>query len=415
MTLRLPTISQFKSQMDTMSRQYDTVSKLQIQVSTGKKIQQSSDDPLLASRIQSVDDYMERLDSYDINTSLAKNRLELSSNAIEKSSNLCSKASQLILQAQSGTMNDDDREAIALQLTGILHSLMAAANTKDTDGEYIFSGFQTDTQAYLETGGTFQYQGSFDGYSIAISDQTQLLYGQSGFDVFGNIKSGNGSFSVASDTVNNTGTGVLLPVTLSGTPTMDDYTLTMVTNSSGQLAYQVVGATSGQVIPALPLLIPDDAPQYVAGTSITFNGLTTTLSGDPAVGDTFTIQQSTPQSVFQTLQNAINALNTPTTSLKDTADRNQILFEQASSLEEAFDHLVDQAADLGTRSNILTQQTDFNQERKLEQQIILTSLSDVDLVQAVSNLSLQLTSLEMTQQSYSKIQELFSELMRKQI
>ena len=415
MTMRLPTISQFKNQMHLMSTQYDKVAELRVQMATGKKLQSSSDDPVLASQIQSIEAYIERLNSYEVNTSFAKSRMTLSTTAMAEGSDLVLQAQDLLVQAQNDILADTDRSAIAVQLQGILDSMMAVANTQDASGEYIFNGFQAKVQAYIQIDDTFQYQGSYNGYSVAISEQTDIQYSESGYAVFGDIKSGNGSFSVASDTVNNTGTGVLNPVTITGAVVEDDYTLTMVTNGAGDLAYQVVGAVTGQVIPAPPLAIPTDAPEFVAGGTITFNGITTTLNGSPDLGDTFTINQSTPQSVFQTMQNIIDALNTSTTTTKSRADRNQILFEQASSLTGAFSHIVEQTSILGERAAILSIQTERNASAVIDQKIFLQTIADVDLAEVVSDLTLQLTALEMTQQSYTKIQALFSQLLQQQI
>ncbi|MFI4918044.1 MAG: flagellar hook-associated protein FlgL [Legionellales bacterium] len=416
MTMRLPTISQFKTQLTQMSQQYNQVSTLQIQVATGKKLQQASDDPMLASQITSVEDYIARLDSYTTNTTLAQNRLSLLHTTLQEQVDLTIKAQELLLRSQNGTLNDKDRAGIAIELSGVLDQMLRLANTQDGNSDYLFSG-SASTQPYVQNGNCFQYQGSYDGNSILISDQNQVQYSDSGYAVFGNIKSGNGTFSVAADASMNTGTGILQPITLldAGSIINDDYILTMVTNSAGQLAYEIVGSSSGQVIPVPPLAAPTDAPAYTAGSSITFNGISTQLDGAPAVGDTFAIRQSRPQNVFQTLQQVIDALNTPiASSAKNQADVSQILLEKSSTLSGSLNHLVDQLAGVGTRAKAVENQIKLNKDMSLNQQVILGSLADVDMAQSISDLTQQLTALSMSQQSYTKIQEIFSQLMRDQ-
>lgn len=416
MSMRLPTISQFKTQVDQMSKQYERVATLQLQVATGKKIQQSSDDPTIASHVKSVEDYIDKLKSYEINTTLAKNRLTTSSSILQESVDLTTKAKGLMVRAQNGTMSDEDRANIARELSDVLGKMANLANTQDGNGEYIFNGFQANKPAYAQTNGVYQYQGSYDGNYISISDQRQVQYSDSGFSIFGNIKSGTGVFSVSADSVNNTGGGVLQPVSVVNSSNFihDDYTLTMVTNSAGQLAYQVIGASSGQVIPAPPLLSPDDAPEYVDGATITFNGITTQLDGAPNSGDTFAINQSASQSIFQTLQNVIDALNTPSTSVKAKADMKQVLSEETAALNGALNHLIDKEMNVAERLKAVDDQIKQNTNKSVEQQIILSSFADVDMTQAISNLTQQLTALEMSQQSYTKLQEIFSQLMREQ-
>jgi flagellar hook-associated protein 3 FlgL len=399
-----------------MSQQYNQVSILQSQVSTGKKLQKSSDDPTLASRIKSVEDYITRLDSYATNTSLANSRLSLLDKTLQEEVDLTIKAKELVLHAQNGTLNDKNREDIATQLSGVLASMLHLANSQDGNGEYLFNGFQASKLPFIQTSDGFKYQGSYEGNSIAISDYTQVQHSDSGFAVFGDIKTGNGSFSVAANTATNTGTGVLQPVTTLDANEVvdDDYTLTIVINSSGKLAYEIIGLSSGQVIPAPPLTAPADAPEYTPGGAITFNGITTQLNGEPAVGDEFTIKQSRPQNIFQTLQNIIDTLKTPHTSAKIQADMTQALLEQSSTLAGSLNHLVNQLASVGDRKKMVEDQIKLNKDRSLDQQVILGSLSEVDMAEAISGLTQQLTALNMSQQSYSKVQEIFSQLLRGQ-
>lgn len=414
MSMRLPTISQFKAQVAQMTQQYARITTLQTQIATGKKLQQSSDDPLLASRIKSITDYIERLDGYEINTTLAENRLSIASSAIQQSVDLGMKAQELLIRAQNGTMNNNDRQNIALELQGILSRFVAVANTQDSNGEYIFNGFLVGSSAYTQQGSQFQYQGSYQGYSIPIGDQAEVLYNDSGFRVFGEIKSGNGFYSVVSDIANNTGTGVIDPVTVLNTASTipEDYTVTMVTNASGKVGYQVVGSISGQVIPALPLTLPADAPEYVAGADIVFNGISTRISGAVGQGDTFSIKQSVSQSIFQTLQNAIDVLKTPVVSDKNRADLTQVMGEQSSSLSTALSHLISQLTEAGDRAKTIDDQIKINKNKSIDEQVLLSALANADLTRSISDLSQQLTSLNITQQSYLKIQETFAQLLR---
>lgn len=414
MTMRLPSISQFKTQLTHMSQQYHQVSTLQSQVSTGKKIQKSSEDPTLASRIKSVEDYIHRLDSYAANTAVADNRLSLLNITLQQEVDLTIKAKELVLHAQNGTLSDKNREDIAIQLSGILSTMLQHANSQDGNGDYLFNGFQAGKSPFIQTPQGIKYQGSYEGNSIAISDNIHVQHSDSGFAVFGDIKTGNGSFSVASDSANNTGAGVLHPVSIldPNNAVDDDYTLTVVTNSSGKLAYEIIGLTSGQVIPAPPLTSPADAPEYMPGVAITFNGITTQLSGEPAAGDKFTIKQSHSQNMFQTLQNIIDTLKTPHTSLKAQADMTQVLLEEASTLAGSLDHLVNQLATVGDRKRLVEDHIKLNKDKSLDQQVILGSLSEVDMAEAISGLTQQLTALNMSQQSYTKIQEVFSQLLR---
>lgn len=414
MTMRLPTIAQFKNEVAQMAKQHEKVSILQAQVSSGKKLLKSSDDPLTASRVGNVTDYIDRIKSYEVNTTLAENRLLMVNSSLQQGIDLSSRAQELVVRAQSETLNNRDRQNIAEELRAVLERMVMVANTQDSHGEYIYNGFQVSTPAYSLVGGEYHYQGGYEGYSIEIGEGTQVLYNDSGFQVFGNIKSGNGFYSVAADALNNTGTGYLNSVSVQNSQdssAVDDYSIKMVMNASGKLGYQILGKTHGQVVPLPPLILPDDAPEYVVGSTITFNGISVILNGQPEAGDTFKITPSKVQNVFKTLQNLIDALNAPVASEADKAILKQTLVEESESFAQASDHLIIQLTNAGNRAKMIDDQAQLNKNQIIDEQIILSRLSDVDMTQSISELTQRLTSLNIMQQSYLKIQETFIQLL----
>ena len=71
-----------------------------------------------------------------------------------------------------------------------------------------------------------------------------------------------------------------------------------MSNSASELAYTVVGATTGQIIPALPGAVPADAPAYVDGSTISFSGVEIAINGTPQVGDDFQVVPSGGETLF---------------------------------------------------------------------------------------------------------------------
>ena len=75
--MRVPTVSLFRDQAELLTQQYEDVGVLQAQADSGLKLQNSSDDPVLALQIKSVSDYINSLQSYGTNGILAQNRSKL--------------------------------------------------------------------------------------------------------------------------------------------------------------------------------------------------------------------------------------------------------------------------------------------------------------------------------------------------
>lgn len=412
--IRLPTVSQLKRQINDISQQFEQIQRLQAQVTTGKKIQQSSEDPLLANKVKAIGDFMQTIKGYELNGTLAQSRASLFNASSQESLNILMRVQELVQSAQNDTMNASDRNTIAQELKGYVDNLARIANTQDNNGEYIFSGINSNTPAYTKTANRYVYQGSQEATYIAISAGHTVPYNESGLRIFGNLKTGNGVFSLSSDGVNNTGTGIASSInsqTNSGF-VPDEYTLSFVTNSAGNLAYQVSGTHSGQLIPALPLLAPDDAPTFIAGSEIRFNGVAIEINGQPAVGDNFYVTPAKTQNIFDALSAMITTLNTPVPSEKEKANFHQTLSEQSSSFNQALGLFQQYLTEVGNRGKTIDDQITVNSNVLIDNQILSGKLSDADLGQVISDLTQRLTALEITQQSYLKIQESYSHFMQ---
>lgn len=186
----------------------------------------------------------------------------------------------------------------------------------------------------------------------------------------------------------------------------DIYTISYVTNSSGVLAYNVVGANSGQLIPLPPGNIVDDAPAYVAGAAIQFNGIQTSVTGTPVAGDVYTVSPSSKQDVFSTIQKLANALEGGSVGQPGLSatfnDINQVL----SELDIAFENISSTRAGIGARLKATEDQANVNVSFKLEMEATLSSVQDLDITAAVIELTSRTASLEAAQASYSRIQGL---------
>lgn len=413
--MRLPTVSQFRDEMGVMSKQLDQIQVLQAQVSTGKKLQYASDNPLLAEKISGINDFIQTVKAYQLNGTLAENRTSVMSSAVQKSINTLDRVQELIKNSDNDTLNNNDRTTLALELKNCLDNFLQIANSQDNNGDYIFSGINSHTPSYAKVNQLFKYQGSSDITNIAISSQNTVPYNESGYSVFGDIKTGNGLFTVSADQVNNTGTGILSAggVSQNTAYIADDYRITFVTNGAGKLAYQIIGLSSGQVVPLPPLLTPDDAPEYIADNQIAFNGINVQISDNPHVGDVFIITPSKTDSIFNFLQKAINTLMTPVNSDKGKADLHQALSGLSANFQQASQNFNQFMVEIGTRGKSIDDQINLSKANVVDQQILLGKLSDADMTEVISDLTQRLTTLQVTQQSYLKIQEVFNGLLQR--
>jgi flagellar hook-associated protein 3 FlgL len=387
-------------------QQQAELSDVQLQLATGKRILHPSDDPFSSTKATAVKEGLSVTRQYQENINIAVNRLSLSESTLASANTVLQRIRELALQANNDSSTTGDREILATEVRRRLDELLSLANSKDANGEYIFSGFKGSTRPYTQlSDGSFSYNGDQGQRFLQISQTRQLAVTESGHDTFSNIKNGNGTFTIDAST-SNSGTGIIDQGSVDGTFISDTYTISFVTNSAGELAYTVSGATSGQLIPPLPAAIPANAPAYEEGAEFTFNGVSTSIKGTPVVGDTFTVSPSTSQDVFTTVQNLINTLESGAINPDARALVHNEINAFLVDVDQAMDNLVRIRASVGSRLNTAEDQQNTNEDGILNQSATLSKIEDLDYAEAVSRFNLQKVGLEAAQQAYIRVQGL---------
>lgn len=408
MMTRIPTFGQFNQEAGYISQQYSVLANLQQQAMSGHKLVSPSDDAVLASQLQSLQDSVNDLATYSHNEAVAKARNSLFDATNTNLINTMNTIQQQLQTARSGQMNQAAKTALAAQLQKELSTLVNAANTADQDGQYVFSGTNGASPAYTLVGNTYQYQGGSSATNITIGPNVTTLYNDVGSQVFGNIPLGNGTFMVSASG-SNTGTAssaVVSPgaVVNQSQYVADTYTLSIV-NSGGQPYIQVTGVSSGTVIASGTLAYNPGT----TGQDVNFNGITVNIGAGVNVGDSFTIQPSTKQDAFDTVQSVINTLNN--TSLND-AQYNQAMSQASASISQVTDRFITYQSDAGTREQATNNQIQQNSNTNLNLKTLQSNLGDVDTIKVFSSIMQQTIALQATQQSYLQIQKTLSSLLQ---
>lgn len=307
---------------------------------------------------------------------------------------------EIQIKAGNATLSEQDRKALAIEANIILNELLDFANTKDINGDYMFSGGQTSTVPFsINSSGQYVYNGDSTQRFQLVASSLQMAVNDPGDALFMRIPNGNGSFTIKQTNTPNTGTASLDTgsVTTPSAYVPDDYTMSFALNSQGQLVVMVSGAVSGNVIP--PTGLPDDAPLYEEGMSVSFNGMEMKVSGMPNPGDAFSITPSQNESVFATIQNMINNLNQPYSSAAEKAAATTVNNQILAQIDSALTTILDARANLGARLNQLEHAETANSDLIEQSKIILKRLQEVDPLAAATEFKQELYNLEVAQQS----------------
>lgn len=397
--MRVSTVFSAQRGLAGILDQQSRLADIQEQLSSGKRLLRPSDDPTGTAQILRLTSAISQTDQYQRNANNALSRLALEESTLDSVQNSLLRIRELAIQGSNSTLSSSDRLALAQEVRERLNELLGLANTRDSNQEYLFSGYKTTTKPFSQAAnGSFIYSGDQGQRSLQISSGRQIPDSDSGHAVFVAIKNGNGTFQVNAPTA-NTGDGIINIGTLVD-PTayvVDTYTIT-IAGAPGALTYGVTGAVSGVVIAA--------GTAFSSESTIQFNGIQTDISGTPVAGDTFTITPSSNQDVFTTVQNLITALELPVSSPETQADFYNIINSSFSEIDLVFESINRIRANIGARLNAIDDQSDVNSSFKLEMQITLSSVEDLDYTQAVVEMQTRLTALEAAQLAYTRIQGL---------
>jgi flagellar hook-associated protein 3 FlgL len=179
----------FERGIQSMLDRQSAVSRAQMQISTGKRILSPKDDPPGAAYALDLRTTISQVEQYQDNAIRAEARLELQEATLKGVDDLMPRIMELAIQGQSDTYTPAARQAIAQELRQLNDELMALANTQDSDGEYIFAGYDADAIPFSNPAdGVFAYSGDMGTRSLQISATRQVQDRENGFDVFMNIE-----------------------------------------------------------------------------------------------------------------------------------------------------------------------------------------------------------------------------------
>lgn len=406
----------YDSNVTAMGQLQARMLQTQQQITSGRRILTAADDPVAAARALDISQSDGMNTQYAANRQAAKHTLSVVEANLQSVTTLLQDVMTAAVTAGNGSFTDTDRASIANELQGRLEELTGYANSTDGIGNYLFAGYQTRTQPFVDTPAGMGYFGD-DGQRLAqVSASRQISTSNSGADVFMRIKSGNGTF-LTQATAANTGTGVISAGSVTDSTLLKaghTYNLTFSVGPDApggpDLTKYVVRDTTPPAVPPGtqvlpdPLLPPPVAPAvlgvpYVSGQAISFDGLQFDIQGVPANGDAFTVVPSANESVFTTISDLIDVLKATPVGASLTNGLNRSL----NHLDNALNNVLTVRSSLGVRLNEVEALDVEGENLGLQFKQSLSLLQDVDYNKAISDLTMQQTALQAAQQTFAKV------------
>ncbi|HTH66598.1 MAG TPA: flagellar hook-associated protein FlgL [Rhodanobacter sp.] len=375
-----------------MDRQSD-LSDINTQLSTGKRINQPSDDPVGAARALDLTHVTADTAQYQRNITSANARLGLEDQSLSNVTNVLGRVRTLLLQAANGTQTDETRGDIAAEMVQLRQQLLGQANSKDGQGEYIFAGNRTGTEPFASQNGV-TYVGDDGQRMVAAGPGLQVATGDPGSAVFANIPTGNGTFAISAASA-NTGSAV------AGASSVSDPHANPSAWDGGSYSIVFTAADAYEVRDGGGAVLDSGSYDPAVGGSVSFRGAQVAFSGTPAAGDSFALGASSTQDVFTTLDKIIGTLQQPNGGGADTQND---INTQFANLDQAINTITRTRGAVGARMNALDQQSGLNDDLTLQYKSALSDVQSVNYYDAISQLGAQTTALQAAQQTFTKIQ-----------
>lgn len=158
-------------------------------VSSGKRINNLSDDPVGLTQALKVKSAISNLEQMQRNISCGNSWLASSESALTHVQDIISETKVLCIQMANATIDSVQRLSAAGTVQNLFDEIISLANT-NIAGSYIFSGSKTDTKPFSDNG---TYNGNSNAFTVKIGKDATIEVGSDGGAVFGNI------FSIMAD------------------------------------------------------------------------------------------------------------------------------------------------------------------------------------------------------------------------
>ena len=410
-----------EQQLSLLSKQMEKIQSVQSKISSGKNIVFASDDPVGAVELSGLNDISSKVQQYINNAELSLSRLQMMDDTLEATKNVFIRTKELAIQAANDVLAPSDRESIALEFDELKKELISLANTKDSTGAHLFSGFKTQTVPFvMESEGTVSYKGDRGVITLAVSESRMLESTIDGGSVFKDIVTSSGVSTDLFEAVDNISRSIRTAssgVEAAKAPGIakinltneDPGTYSFTITSGSKTADFSIGITGSDLSDLATAINAADLDITASlEDSNTTLKLTNQYSYDIEMSNVqipgITKSQTDPTSffTFQPVDASGNSLGNSQTIY----DFDQTIASRLDEMMTIQNHLSNQRAKVGARINSANRQTDIMRERHLLINKDISKLADADLAELVTQLQSQITSQEATQKAFVRISQL---------
>lgn len=418
---RIGTATTYDSSIRNISQRQAALSSLQENLTSGKRVVRTSDDPTSAGIAERALTRISRIATDQRALASQRNAIATAESTLGDVTTAMQRFRELTVSAGSGVLTAVDRKTIALEMQGLRDHIYALANTKDTNGQPLFGALGSQATPFtgpsaMPVDYTFKgLPGQMSSTDVAIPfalDGDSAFMLQTSRDGVYNVQLGNPGSALKTDPVVVTNPALLTPgssyaVSDISTP------LAGATPGTSYVTYTVTETLAdGTVKPPLALQQGPDYPSI--GGKITINipdtplvtapltppGLSFNISGAPTASDS--IQLTPSPSIFSVLDNAIRDIG----SASNNNSAAQAVSQALNNIDIGLARVSAVRGQAGELINRADRISDSQVKRTAHNKADHARAEDLDMIQGLSDFNNQNTAYSVALQTYAKVQQL---------
>lgn len=200
--MQISTNTFFRRQGEAISDLKTQSAKLEEEIASGKQVNQPSDDPVSFSAISILKARQARITQYGKTIDALNERLSTEDSVLSQVTNILTRVQELTVQMSNDTYSTADRKAVSAEVDALNKALVSLANTKTSDGSYLFAGYLANSEPFKTTNEKTTYLGDTGRLSLTVSEGTEMEISSSGQEVFMAVKTGAGTAKSIFEIVN---------------------------------------------------------------------------------------------------------------------------------------------------------------------------------------------------------------------
>ena len=425
--MRISTQQQYLQSVQSMQKNQTRLAELYEQMSSGKRVVRPSDDPVAAAQAIKLDRELAQSKKYDENINVTQRRLDLEETILSDINVAVDRMRELTVQAGNGTLGDQDRAGIGDEIYQLKEYVAGLMNTKDSQGEYLFSGSKGLTKPYVESGeGRYNYTGDDGQRVIQVGSELFVPSNDSGKYLFESIE-GPLQVNLTGQAVYNAG--------LASTPQTEPFMrnvgfadagaedrFKLATQGLGDLKISVTETTPGAYVYSIvdsgdnPVIDENGDPM----TNIPAGDLSTTplsvnvfgmafelhAPADPAANEITINTYAETKNILDVAVELADVLRTPVKGDEGRAALNDAIAAGLSQFEEGAERMLEATSVLGSRLKTLENVKSSNLDFQLLTKTTLSALVDANATEVITEFKLQETILEASQATFARLSNL---------